>query len=456
METYHVERLKLGDSELKSAETVKNRIFEMVDDDFYRKKYDERIEIIRKLISDNFGDLSQNIIDYVISAIAGYGAIDPLMRDDELEEIMINAPDEVFVFHREKNMCKTDFLFKNKEEIAELITQLERLCGHKIDRSYPLYDGALSDGSRINITLPPVSMYPTITIRKFKKIPLSIVDLIKIGTLTSEAAAYLWMCVEGFGISPLNMIISGGTGTGKTTLLNCLLVFMNPVERVITVEDTMELNLEYQKNWVRLGTAKIGKNEITMEALVINTLRMRPDRIILGEVRGREAQHLLVAMDLGHVAAGTIHANDAREVILRLKSPPMSVPVQLLTLLDLIIILRRFYIGGRFVRRVTKIAEVGNLEGDSVLLGEAFSWNPETEKLEIVNYPVITRDKLAQKTGFTSQEVMNEVLDRKSVLEWMAKNNVTSQDDIVQLVGAYYTNKELVMKKLGLDIKGPL
>lgn len=455
MNIHDVEPLILTDNELTTSENVKKHILSKISNSFYKDPMDVRAKVVFDILASDFGDLDEKIKKRVLVDIAGYGLIDQLMEDDEIEEVMVNAKNRVFIFHRKKNMCKTNIVFESEEELMKLIAQLERFCGQKIDPAFPLFDGALSDGSRINITLPPCSTEPSVTIRKFKQNPLTVVDLINVKSITSEAAGFLWLCIEGMGVSPMNMIIAGGTGTGKTTLLNCLLIFTPQSERIITVEDTLELNLDYHENWVRLSTAKIGKQEIKMENLVVNTLRQRPDRICLGEVRGPEAQHLLVAMDLGHTAAGTLHANDAKEVILRLKSPPMSVPVPLISMLNLIVISKRFHHNGKFVRKITKISEVGNLEGETVLLGDSFVWDPEKETLVMKAYPVQIRDEMSKKTGLSAQEIMAESEDRAAVLEWMAKNNVHNQGDVLQVVEAYYINKKVLMQKLNLKIKGP-
>lgn len=251
--------------------------------------------------------------------ILGYGEIDPLIKDDQLEEIMIIGVDKpVFVYHREYGMMESNLIFKNGEEIISIIDSIARQISRRIDKESPILDARLPDGSRVNATLPPVSADgPSLTIRKFKKDPLTIVDLIDLKTLNSDIAAFFWLCFDGMGVKSANAIISGGTSSGKTTTLNALSSFINPKERIITIEDTLELQIHH-KHLVRMETRPInieGKGELNMDDLVKNSLRQRPDRIIVGEVRGEEAITLFTALNTGHSGFGTLHANNSRETI---------------------------------------------------------------------------------------------------------------------------------------------
>ncbi|WP_297463695.1 ATPase, T2SS/T4P/T4SS family [Thermococcus sp.] len=247
------------------------------------------------------------LAEMIVQSMVGYGKLDPLVRDDNLEEIMVigtNKP--VYVWHRRFNMCKTNIVFSEEKEILNIIERIAREVGRRIDQQSPLLDARLPDGSRVNATIPPISLDgPTITIRKFKKDPLTIIDLIKYGTMNTDIAALLWIFVDGLGVKPANVLVAGGTGSGKTTTLNSLGMFIPPSERVISIEDTAELQLPVE-HWVRLETRPPnleGKGEITMDDLVKNTLRMRPDRIIVGEVRGPEARTMFTAMNTGHNGA---------------------------------------------------------------------------------------------------------------------------------------------------------
>ncbi|MBI5553908.1 MAG: Flp pilus assembly complex ATPase component TadA, partial [Candidatus Diapherotrites archaeon] len=240
----------------------------------------------------------------VVREMVGYGLIDELIQDDQLEEIMIIGPQQpVYVFHRKYEMMFTNIEFYSDKEIEDLINRIARQIGRRVDISSPLLDARLPDGSRVNATILPASVSgASLTIRKFKKDPYSVIDLIATGTLNAQTAAFLWLAVEGMGTKPANILIAGGTGSGKTTTLNVLASFIPDTERIISIEDTAELNLPLQ-HWIRLEARPPGlegTGELTLDILTKNTLRMRPDRIIVGEIRHQEAFSLFTAMNTGH------------------------------------------------------------------------------------------------------------------------------------------------------------
>ena len=279
--------------------------------------------------------------------IIGYGKIDSLIQDDELEEIMIiGVGKPLFVYHRKYGMMKTNIRFNEEQELLDLIDSMSREINRRIDQESPILDGRLKDGSRINATIPPVSADgPSLTIRKFKKDPLTVIDLINSKTISLELAAFFWLCFDGLGVKSANAIISGGTSSGKTTTLNALSAFIPPKERIITIEDTLELQIPHE-HVIRMETRPANvenKGELTMNDLVKNSLRQRPDRIIVGEVRGEEAITLFTALNTGHSGFGTLHSNSARETITRLTTKPMSVPKIMIQAIDFIIMQNRIY-----------------------------------------------------------------------------------------------------------------
>lgn len=281
------------------------------------------IEIIKNNLSLKIPESKINFYaEAVVREMVGYGLIDELIKDDNLEEIMIVGPKKpVYVFHREFEMMLTNIEFFSEQEIEELLNKIAREVGRRVDVASPLLDARLPDGSRVNATIPPASISGgTLTIRKFRQDPYSIVDLIRMGTISSEAAAFLWVAVEGMNTKPANILISGGTGSGKTTLLNVLASFIPDRERIITIEDTAELNLPI-KHWIRLESRPPGlegTGELKMDILTKNSLRMRPDRIIVGEIRHEEAFTLFTAMNTGHDGAvakdASIQLSDGSEM----------------------------------------------------------------------------------------------------------------------------------------------
>ena len=330
-----------------------------------------------------------NLARKLFQDLVGYGEIDPLIRDDNLEEIMVIGIDKpVFVYHREYGMMKTNILFKDAGEVMNLIDSIARQINRRIDQESPILDGRLPDGSRVNATIPPISADgPSMTIRKFKRDPLTIIDLINSKTISVELAAFFWLCFDGLGVKSANAIISGGTSSGKTTTLNALSSFINPKERIITIEDTLELQIPHE-HVIRMETRPPNvenRGELTMNDLVKNSLRQRPDRIIVGEVRGSEAITLFTALNTGHSGFGTLHSNDARETITRLTNAPMSVPNIMISAIDFIIMQNRIYRSdGVSFRRISEVAEVSGIEEGVIQLNKIFEWDPQSDTIKNV------------------------------------------------------------------------
>ena len=388
--------------------------------------------------------------------IIGYGEIDPLIQDDELEEIMIigiNKP--VFVYHRKYGMMKTNIIFRDEKELIDLIDSIARQINRRIDQETPILDGRLIDGSRINATIPPVSADgPSLTIRKFKKDPLTIIDLINSKTISIELAAFFWLCIDGYGVKSANMIISGGTSSGKTTTLNALSAFINPNERIITIEDTLELQIPHE-HVIRMETRPANvenKGELTMNDLVKNSLRQRPDRIIVGEVRADEAITLFTALNTGHSGFGTLHSNDARETITRLTNSPMSVPEIMIQAIDFIVMQNRIYTSsGVSYRRISEVAEVVGMEEGTVQLNKIFQWNPEKDKIENISITSNTLTQIADLSGKTLTELYQEIENRKLVLRHMINQDIHSVDDVNSVLELYYKNPGKVLNKIILN-----
>lgn len=385
--------------------------------------------------------------------IIGYGEIDPLIQDDELEEIMIiGIGKPVFVYHRKYGMMKTNLIFSNETELRDLIDSIARQINRRIDQETPILDGRLMDGSRINATIPPVSPDgPSLTIRKFKRDPLTIIDLINSKTISLDLAGFLWVCIDGLGVKSANAIISGGTSSGKTTTLNALSAFINPNERIITIEDTLELQIPHE-HVIRMETRPAnveGKGELTMNDLVKNSLRQRPDRIIVGEVRAGEAITLFTALNTGHSGFGTLHSNDARETITRLTNEPMSVPEIMIQAIDFIIMQNRIYTpSGVSFRRISEVAEVVGMEEGTVQLNKIFKWNPERDIIENISITSNTLQQIANLSGKTIAELHHEIENRKIVLKHMINQGIRSVEDVNSVIELYYKNPQKVLNRI--------
>ena len=384
----------------------------------------------------------------------GYGQIDSIIADDQLEDILVTAVGKpVYVYHRKYGMCSTNVIFESEESIKYLIDKMARVVGRRIDQQTPLLDARLPDGSRVNATIPPVSLDgPTISIRKFRKDPLTVIDILNLGTLSTDIAAFLWLVVDGFGIKPANILFAGGTGCGKTTTLNAAITFVPERERIISIEDTAELQLSH-KHWVRLETRPPnveGRGEITMNDLVKNALRMRPDRMIVGEVRGPEAQTMFTAMNTGHDGCcGTLHSNSAVETISRLTELPMAVAPIMIPALDIIVMQQRIYHRQKGqIRRITEVAEVTGLEGSKPQLSRIFKWNPRTDVVEPTGVPSKIKRTIAEFSGISGNDIEIEIGKRAAVLEWMKHQGMRNIFEVGRIIQEYYRDPAEMLKRV--------
>jgi pilus assembly protein CpaF len=328
--------------------------------------------------------VEQEVFKTVADEILGFGPLEPLLSDDEVTEIMVNGPSLVYV-EKQGKPYETDVSFVDDAHVLRVINRIIEPLGRRVDREWPMVDARLPDGSRVNAIIPPCAVDgPSITIRKFSKIPFQVKDLISFDTFTQPMADFLQACV----VSKLNVIVSGGTGSGKTTLLNVLSSFIPEGDRIITIEDAAELQL-HQRHVVRLETkhpTAEGGRPVTIRDLVVNSLRMRPERIVVGECRSGEALDMLQAMNTGHDGSlTTIHANNPRDTIARLETlvlmagmdlPLQVVRKQIASAIDLIVQQARLRDGSR---KITSITEVQETDGNVVILQDIFRFVEESE-----------------------------------------------------------------------------
>lgn len=385
--------------------------------------------------------------DVVLKEMFGFGLIDRVVKDDKLEEIMILGPNKpVFVFHRKYDMMPTSIVYHYDLDIRKLIDRIARTIGRRIDTQVPLLDARLADGTRVNATLPPASIDgATLTLRKFRKDPYTVIDLIDYGTLNLDAAAFLWLAADGMHAKPANILIAGGTGSGKTTLLNTICSFVPTTERVLTIEDTAELNLPL-RHWIRFETRPPGvegTGEITMDMLVKNTLRMRPDRVIVGEIRGIEGSTLFTAMNTGHDGCfGTVHANSAKETITRLLSPPISIPEVMLGALTFILVQHRIHDRRKgVIRRVTEIAEITPAGGEKSEVEVIYQWDATRDALEPTGIPPRYFQTLSSYTGLSRNTILEEIEERKKILAQLKVDGKRSMEEVCDVTQKYVLKK---------------
>jgi pilus assembly protein CpaF len=345
-----------------------------------RASIEEMFETI--LMEENIV-LSRNerrrLFEQIVAEILGLGPLEPLLADEVITEIMVNGPKNIYI-ERAGKIERTSASFENDEHCMRIIDRIVAPLGRRIDESSPMVDARLPDGSRVNAVIPPISLVgPTLTIRKFAKTPLTIQDLINFGTITPEAVEFLRACV----VARINIVISGGTGSGKTTTLNVLSGFIPNDERIVTIENAAELQLR-QEHVVTLESRPPnieGRGEITIRDLVINSLRMRPDRIVVGECRGEEALDMLQAMNTGHDGSlTTAHSNSPRDTLARMETmvlmagmdlPVRAIREQIASAIQLVVHQERLRDG---TRKVTSITEIQGMEGDIITMSEIYTF----------------------------------------------------------------------------------
>jgi flagellar protein FlaI len=389
------------------------------------------------------------ILYYVKRDFLGYERIDPMMRDHLIEDIScdgVGVP--IYVWHREYESIPTNVVFKTTEELNRFVVRLAYKCGKHISFAAPILDGSLPDGSRANATFGSEisTKGTTFTIRRFKADPLTVVDLMELGTLSPDLAAFLWYAVE----NRCSILVAGGVASGKTTLLNGILMFIRPDLKIVTIEETPEINIPHA-NWAamttRMGFGSKG-SEISLFDLLKNSLRQRPDYIIVGEVRGSEAYTLFQALATGHGVCATVHADSPSSIIKRLESKPMNVPRPLIGLVDLMLIQNRIRVGNKSMRRTMDITEVKGYdsETDQLVIRQKVRWDPATDTFEISEKSFLLQ-KIAEKNGISLEAATKELAKRKIILKWLQKKGMRRYQELGNLLREYYTDPEGVYRR---------
>ncbi len=393
---------------------------------------------------------------YIFRDTIGYGKIEPLMRDPNIEDIScdgVKVP--VFVFHRNPILgnIPTNIIFESDEELDEFAIKLSQKAGKIVSLANPLLDAALPDGSRLQITFSrQISAKGTnFTIRKFSKEPLTPIHLIKYGSINEILMAYLWFLIE----NRQSMLVSGGTASGKTTLLNAIAMFIRPEAKIISIEDTPELKLPHP-NWIaqltRQGFGSQHYGEVDMFDLLKAALRQRPDYIIVGEVRGKEASILFQAMATGHTGLATIHADNIEALIDRLTTPPINLPASLLENLNAIVFPARLKYKNQFVRRVKYIYEVKGYdrkEGELKTLISAY-WDPIKDTYHMKKS--ILLGKLLDLLNIDEDTLKKELILRAKILNWLKKNNIVRYKEFIPYIHLYYSDIERLIEITGLNL----
>jgi len=464
--TYAVIEPKLTEEEEKNKNKIIYLFRTRADIDVFDVEEKHKEEILEKglnkLLAENHIKLDSNTKDkifyYIFQDFIGYGKINILMHDEGIEDIScdgVNVP--IFIFHKKFESIRTNVIFNTVEELDSFVVKLSQMCGKQISVYEPIVDGKLLDGSRLQTTLgKTITKHSTFTIRRFREDPLTPVDLIENNTMDLDMAAYFWMALE----KGTSILFCGGTASGKTTALNALSLFLPATYKIVSIEDTREINLPHE-NWIagttRAGftssdTLKTGK-DIDMFDLIKVALRQRPKVIIVGEVRGKEAYTLFQAMTTGHLSYSTVHASDLHTLIQRLENQPINLPRALLTSLDLIIFLNSVTVKGTPVRRITNVTEVIKLDPESnrLVTLTPFRWVSEIDDRFDAMGGSRIMNKIKLQYGWDEDKLQQELENRKTILKWMIKNKLRSYHDVGRVVAEYNKDPAVVIKKVKGD-----
>ncbi|MCI0503130.1 type II/IV secretion system ATPase subunit [Candidatus Micrarchaeota archaeon] len=413
------------------------------------KKYDEVkakfLDAAKKILKRNFPTLPPEKMDvlavFLLQKTLGLGEMEALLSDDQLEEVTVNnAREPVWIYHKKFGWCKTNLRLKNEELVYDYASMIARKVGRQINILNPTLDAHLPSGDRVNATLFPISSFGnTITIRKFSRNPWTITSFLKSKTVTTDVAALIWLCMQ----NELSLLVTGGTGSGKTSFLNAMAGLIPANQRIITIEDTRELTLPSFLHWVPMTVREAnpeGKGEVTMLDLMVNALRQRPDRILVGEIRRqREAEVMFEAMHTGHSVYSTLHADNAEQTISRLTNPPINIPHEMLDALSGIVVTfrhRRFNI-----RRVLEFAEVTK-KGESNVI---YRWDLKSDKMKAVSRMATLVETLSLYSGMSDKEIEDDIEEKMGVLDWMVKRGYDDVDQVGQIVSNYYLSTEDVI-----------
>jgi flagellar protein FlaI len=415
------------------------------------------MELMEKRMPQLPHDKKQFLAGILVHDMLGLGKLEMLLADGNLEEIVINSSKEpAWVYHKKFGWTKTNITIPTESQVQNYAAGIARKVGRQITTLHPLLDAHLITGDRVNATLFPISTIGnTLTIRMFRRKPWTITEFIENKTTSPEVAALFWLAVQ----YEMSMIISGGTASGKTSFMGSLMPFIPPNQRVISIEDTRELNLPTFLHWVPLTTREPnpeGKGEVSMLDLLVNSLRMRPDRIIVGEIRRqRQAEVLFEAMHTGHSVYATLHADTVEQSYRRLINPPINVPVTLLEALDLIVAMFRDRRSG--IRRIYQVAELNPKTGRSgetgLTLRILYTWDPLKDSIRRFQESYRLIEKLEMHTGMDEKEIEKDLKNKEKILNWMVKSHIKTIDGVGVVVAEYYKEPDKVLKIVNKDGK---
>jgi len=468
---YRVMEPKLNEEEEKVYEEVTDALIELVDVKLSTVKTEEEAmdyleDKIKKILEELDIHLSKSeftkVMYYIYRNFIGLNRIEPLMHDPYIEDIGCDGTGTpLYIIHKKFGSLKTNIVFEEESELKEFIVKLAERCGRYVSYAEPLLDGSLPDGSRVQATYSEdvSTKGPNFSVRKFTEEPFSPTEMIDLGTANPELLAYLWLCIEN-GVS---VLICGGVASGKTSFLNAVSLFIPEQDKIVSIEDTRELNLPHE-NWipsqVRTGFGMSTRDEksygeVDMYDLLRASFRQNPDYVIVGEVRGEEAYVMFQGMSSGHPAISTMHAGGVDTVIKRLQSPPIELPPSLVETLDLVVNMIHAKGVSESARRVKNLVEVTNVEKETgeANTNEIFSWLPGEDRFVFRENSDYVLTKIARDKGLDVDDVKNEVETRKALLEWLKDNSVMDWKDVSRIISEYLRNPKKTLEKRDIDKK---
>ena len=464
---YYIEEPQLNVQEKKVLDTLEEGIKELINLSYISVKDSNTILVyleknIKVLLTELAIKLTQEsylkIMYYIYRDFVGLNELEPLMNDFYIEDIECNGLNSsIYVVHRKFRNLRTNLIYKDMHELASFVEKLAQKSGKYISYAEPLLDGSLPDGSRVNAsyTTDVTSKGPTYTIRKFTKEPWSPIQLMQKGTVSAEVLAYLWMLIE----YEHSLMVIGGTGSGKTTMLNVIAFFIPPQARVVTIEDTRELSLEHE-NWLpsvaRGGvglTNLVGQKygEVSLFDLLKESFRQRPDYVIVGEVRGKEAYVLMQGIASGHPSMGTMHADSVVTMIQRLETPPINLSGSLINSLSAVCVIDQTRVKGKNVRRITSIDEIVEIheKGRGDKINTVFRWNAATDTFGFNPNSVVFKE-ISVHFGIPEQQLMTEFKLRTQLMITLYKKRIYLFQEVQKVIQEYYKDPKAVLKRFGL------
>ena len=471
---YTVVEPQLSEDELSALKIIENAFeklvstnVELIDAEQREMYLHDRFYSLIHIFGLKLSDLQkQRMYFHLRKNYLGYGRIDTLMKDKYIEDISCNGSNmKLYVVHRTYGSIRTNVEF-GEVELNNFVLKLAQISGRHISLLQPIRDLTLPDGSRANITLggEVTKKGSTYTIRKFRANPISSIELMEYGSVDAQQLAYTWILME----YKRSILVSGGTATGKTTFLNVLCSFIPPEYKIVSIEDTAELNLLHP-NWIQsitrtgFGAAESGPSgisgmsggggkapgDISLYDLLVAALRQRPEFIIVGEVRGGEAFTLFQAIAVGHAALGTVHAGSMDELLARVESNPMNVPRSLLSNLDLVIFPMHIKKGERSLRRIASIVEILELDRDKgdLITNTVFRWAPDVDEFRWQGRSFIF-DRISETYGVTKDKLNEELRDRTNFIDWMAKKGIRDYHEVTRMIQQYYRDKDDILKMM--------